>query len=166
MEVPFKETFKAGCWRRAISPRVKDDGKERRARAGSMGKKSRERTLLFLPFSSLSSPSLFLMINWSILQKSDRERLGARQLTRRLEGTFYARRPGYTFLCPWHQAQLFEDRLALNPGLNLILFLFLLFKSIFSDNFLCYFEEHPSCWQKELNWIYFLSFQIWIQISH
>ena len=36
-------------------------------------------------------------------------------------------------------AQLFEGRLALNPGLNLTLVFFLVFKSIFSDNFLCYF---------------------------
>ena len=37
------------------------------------------------------------------------------------------------------RAQLFEGRLALNPGLNLTGFLFLVFKSIFSDNFLCDF---------------------------
>ena len=40
-------------------------------------------------------------------------------------------------------AQLFEGRLALNPGLNLTRFLSHLFKRIFSDNFLCYFEKHP-----------------------
>ena len=40
------------------------------------------------------------------------------------------------FLLSW--AQLFEDRLALNPGLNLTQLSFSLLKSIFSDNFLCY----------------------------
>ena len=40
---------------------------------------------------------------------------------------------------PWHSwAHLFEGRLALNPG-----FLFLVFKSIFSDNFLCYYYKKP-----------------------
>ena len=36
-------------------------------------------------------------------------------------------------------AQLFEGRLPRNPRLNLTQFLFLVFKRIFSDNFLCYF---------------------------
>ena len=40
---------------------------------------------------------------------------------------------------PFSWAQLFEGRLAFNPGLNLTGFLFLLLKNIFSDNFLCYF---------------------------
>ena len=38
------------------------------------------------------------------------------------------------------RAQLFKGRLALNPGLNFYPgFVFLMFKSIFSDDFLCYF---------------------------
>ena len=37
------------------------------------------------------------------------------------------------------RAQLFEGGLALNPELNLTRFLFLVFKTIFSDNLLCYF---------------------------
>ena len=35
-------------------------------------------------------------------------------------------------------AQSFEGRLALKPGLNLTRISFLVFKSILSDNFLCY----------------------------
>ena len=35
------------------------------------------------------------------------------------------------------RAQLFEGRLAFNPGLNLTRVSFSFFKSIFSDNFLC-----------------------------
>ena len=38
--------------------------------------------------------------------------------------------------------QLFEGRLVLNPWLNLTQASFL-FQSIFSNNFLCYFSEHP-----------------------
>ena len=46
---------------------------------------------------------------------------------------------------------------ALHPALNLTWVSFFLFKSIFSDNFLRYSWsiESPTCWQKELNWIYF-----------
>ena len=40
--------------------------------------------------------------------------------------------------------------------------LFLCIKSIFSDNFLYFFLEHPIV--KELNWICLLRFHIWIQI--
>ena len=40
------------------------------------------------------------------------------------------------------QAELFEGRLVLNPGLNLTRVSFLLFKSIFLDNFLFCFWEH------------------------
>ena len=60
-------------------------------------------------------------------------------------------------------AQLFEGRLVLNPR-----FPFLVFKSIFSDNFLSYFQSFQSstCGQKELKLNCFLSFQILIQISH
>ena len=37
---------------------------------------------------------------------------------------------------------MFEGRLVLNPGLNLTRVSFLMFKSIFLDNFLCCFWEH------------------------
>ena len=40
------------------------------------------------------------------------------------------------------RAQLFEGRLALIQGLNLTRLSFNLFKSIFSDNFLCYSSEY------------------------
>jgi len=61
------------------------------------------------------------------------------------------------------RAQLFEGRLALNPW-----FPFLVFKSILSDNFLCYFKSFQSsiCGQKELKLKCFLNFKILIQISH
>ena len=39
----------------------------------------------------------------------------------------------------YYWAQLFEGRLALNPGLNLTPVSIYLFENIFSDNFLCYF---------------------------
>ena len=44
------------------------------------------------------------------------------------------------------RAQLFESRLVLNP------FLFLVFKSIISDNFLCYFLERSiiNLWTKRI----------------
>ena len=41
-------------------------------------------------------------------------------------------------------AQLFEGRLALNPGLNLTPVSFSCVQSIFSDNFLCYFKSIQS----------------------
>ena len=70
----------------------------------------------------------------------------------------------YSTLSLLTQGQLFEGRLALNPGLNLNWFLFLLFNSIFSDNFLCYFEnfQSSSCRLKEITLKCFLSFQILI----
>ena len=40
---------------------------------------------------------------------------------------------------PLSRAQLFESRLALNSGLNLTRVFLIVFESIFSDNFLCYF---------------------------
>ena len=56
-----------------------------------------------------------------------------------------------------------------NPGLkfNPRFFIFF-FKSIFSDIFLYFFFVHPIIkrGQKELKWIFFLSFHIWIQISY
>ena len=58
-------------------------------------------------------------------------------------------------------AQLFKGRSALNPGLNLTSFLFLLFKSIFSDIHRA--SNHQLVDKKKLNWIYFISFHIWIQ---
>ena len=59
-------------------------------------------------------------------------------------------------------AQLFEDRLALNPG-----HFFFGPKAFSRIHFPVIFKSFQSstCWQKELNWIYFLSFHIWMQIS-
>ena len=59
-------------------------------------------------------------------------------------------------------AQLFEDRLALNPG-----HFFFGPKAFSRIHFSVIFNSFQSstCWQKELNWIYFLSFHIWMQIS-
>ena len=57
-------------------------------------------------------------------------------------------------------AQLFEGQLALNLGLNLTgfqkHFCLIIFSVIFRDH------QSSTCWQKDLNWIYFLSFHIWI----
>ena len=47
--------------------------------------------------------------------------------------------PGAELQISKPMAQLFEGRLALNPGLNLTRVSFFVFKSIFLDNFLCYF---------------------------
>ena len=49
--------------------RERDDGNERRARAGSDGKE-KERASLFLPFPSLPSSPLSLIINSNIPQRS------------------------------------------------------------------------------------------------
>ena len=55
------------------------------------------------------------------------------------------------------RAQLFKGRISASPSVKFNLGFFFLFKSIFSDNFLRYSWsiESPTCWQKELNWIYF-----------
>ena len=55
---------------------------------------------------------------------------------------------------------LFEGRLAFNPG-----FFFFCSKAFSQIIFSVIFKSIRSstCWQKELNWIYFLSFKIWIQ---
>jgi len=58
-----KAQWDRGSWRQA---RDGDDGNERRARAGSDGK---DRKSLFLPFPSLPSSPLFLIINSNIHQK-------------------------------------------------------------------------------------------------
>ena len=63
-----------------------------------------------------------------------------------------------SFLAFW--AQLFEG------GVALPTFLFPKFHSIFSHNFLYSLLEYSVVRQKELNWIFFLSLHLWIQISH
>ena len=67
---------------------------------------------------------------------------------------------------PW--AQLFEGRLALNPGLNLTWVSLSFVKKHFLRQFSLIFIEHRiiNLLTKELNWIYFISFHIWIQILH
>ena len=67
-----------------------------------------------------------------------------------------------------HLAQLFEGRLALNPGLNFTRVSLSCVQSVFLHKFLCYFLSFQSstCRQKELKRKCSLSFQIWIQISH
>ena len=64
----------------------------------------------------------------------------------------------HTAKCPEIQSPVVPKAgSALHPALNLTWVSFFLFKSIFSDNFLRYSWsiESPTCWQKELNWIYF-----------
>ena len=61
------------------------------------------------------------------------------------------------------RAQLFEGRLVLNPLTWLSFFCSKAFSQIIFS-VVCKSIQSLTCWQKELNWIYFLSFQIWIQI--
>ena len=66
------------------------------------------------------------------------------------------------------RAQLFEGRLVLNRVKFYSGFLYSFVRKPFWDHFLhsIWSIQSSNCWQKELYWIFYETFQVWNQISH